>query len=91
MSATDDTKKAKEEKNLQERKEKGVTGKIFTAATQKHTNTHLPTQEGWTAEGKVIPISDRLLSCATVSHTHTLTRAGQIHKPISMKTHRLSF
>lgn len=72
---------------MQARKgKKEITDKIFMAVTQKRTNTHLPTQQGWTAEGKVIPISNRHLSCATVSHTH-FTLACHIHKSTDIKTH----
>lgn len=64
-------------------KRKEITGKIVMVATQRFAN--LPTQEGWTAEGKVIPISDRHLESATVSHTH-FTPACHIHKPTNVKT-----
>ena len=45
----------------------------------------MPTQEGWTEEGKVIPISDKTLELRySLPHTH-FTLAGHIHQPTNVK------
>lgn len=81
--------------NAREEEKKEITGKICMVSTQKYMNT-LPTQQGWTAEGKVIPISDRHLSCATSpTHTYTHTHFTLVchkHKPTAMRnTHWFLF
>lgn len=72
-------------KKCRTERKKGITDKIFILAAQNSTNTFLPTQEG-----KVIPISDRHLRCATVSHTH-FTLTCHIHKPTAGKILRYLF